>query len=110
MYGWLGCVGGVVVFLVICLAVLVCSDRTKDRTSEYALWFVLFVDAAAGRVHLREALAARLGQAVGHQAVEVHFEALSRPDVPADITIGFCIFICACSFVALYLFRDSKLD
>lgn len=88
LYGWLGSVGGAVVFTTVCLAVLICSDPAKNRTSEWALWFICLVDIAA---------------------VRVHFEALSRPDVPADITVGFCVFICACSFMALLLFRDSKL-
>lgn len=89
LYGYIGAVGGFVVFLVVCLAVLLASDSSKNRTSEYALYFMFFVDSAAGFVH---------------------FEALSRPDVPQAMTIGFCIFICACSWVALLLYRDSKQD
>lgn len=89
LYGYLGNVGGAIVFAVVCLAVLIASDSSRVRTSGNALWFMLCVDAAAGFVH---------------------YEALHTPSVPNAMTVGFCLFICACSFVALLLYRDSKLD
>ncbi len=89
LYGYIGSIGGAVIFAVVCLAVLIASDASRTRTSGSALWFMLFVDAAAGFVH---------------------YEALHTPSVPTAMTAGFCIFICASSFVALLLYRDSKLD
>ncbi len=89
LYGYIGSIGGAVIFAVVCLAVLIASDASRTRTSGSALWFMLFVDAAAGFVH---------------------YEALHTLSVPKAMTVGFCIFICASSFVALLLYRDSKLD
>lgn len=88
-YGYLGNIGGAIVFAIVCLSVLVASDSSRSRTSGSALVFMAFVDLAA---------------------IFVHYEALQTPGVPKAMTIGFCIFICACSFVALLLYRDSKLD
>ena len=89
LYGYIGDTCGALIFAVVCLALLIAADSSRNRTSGFAVWFMLFVDAAAGFVH---------------------YEALHTPVVPNSMTVGFCVFICACSFTALYLFRDSKLD
>ena len=89
LYGYIGGIGGQIVFASACLALLIASDSSRARTSESALWFMLCVDVAA---------------------VFVHYEALHTLSVPKAMTIGFCLFISACSFVALLLYRDSKLD
>ena len=89
LYGSIGNIGGAVIFAVVCLAVLIASDSSRNRTSSFALWFMLLVDYAPGLVH---------------------YEGLHTPVVPHSIPVGFCIFICASSFVALLLYRDSKLD
>lgn len=88
LYGWLGQIAGCLVFLVVLLALLYASDSRLVRTSEAALWFMALVDLSA---------------------IRVHYETLQRPDVPFPITVGFCIFIAASSWTALYLYRDSKI-
>lgn len=84
-----GFFGGLVVFMVVLLAVLLASDPSKNRTSYYALWFMFCVDTAA---------------------YWVHYPSFVNYSVGDSVRTGVCIFICACSFMALLLFRDSKLD
>lgn len=89
LWGIPGQIGGGIVFAAVLLAVLICTQSNLPRSSNTALWFVLFVDIAAWWVH---------------------FEVFKTPVVSDAITGSLCAFICASSFVALYLFRDSKLD
>lgn len=89
LWGLVGFFGGLVVFMVVLLAVLLASDPSKNRTSSYALWFMLVVDSAA---------------------YWVHYPSFVNYSVSDSVRTGICIFICACSFMALLLFRDSKLD
>jgi hypothetical protein len=84
-----GAIGGGVTFLIVLAALLLASDETKNRTSEAALYFVLLVDCAA---------------------YFVHYPTFQRVAGIGNIETGaFAAFLCACSWVALYLFRDSKL-
>lgn len=89
LYGWAGFIGGLAVFLVVLAAVLLASDPDNYGTSEAALWFIFIVDCAAWWVH---------------------FPVFQTPDISDTITGALCAFICASSFVALYLFRDFKLN
>jgi len=84
-----GKIGGGTVFIVVLAALLLASDSTLPRTSGNALAFIFFVDCAAWKVH---------------------FEVFKTPVVDNVVTGSLCAFICAASFIALYLFRDSKLD
>lgn len=90
MWGMPGVIGGAVTFAVVLAAVLLASDASKNRTSSSALWFVALIDAAAFFVHVPT------------------FEKYA--DIGPIETRAFASFLCGCSFVALYLFRDSKLD
>lgn len=83
-----GQIAGGLVFAVVLLAVLLASDATLPRSSAAAMWFIGIVDFAA---------------------YFVHFEVFRTPVVPNVYTGAFCAFICACSFMALYLYRDSKI-
>ena len=89
LWGMVGAIGGGVVFTVVLLAVLLASDPSKNRTSTYALWFMACVDTAA---------------------FWVHYPSFKTYSVSDAVTVGVCVFICACSFVALVLFQDSKLS
>lgn len=84
-----GQIGGGAVFVVVLAALLLASDNTLPRTSGNALAFMAVVDGAAWKVH---------------------YEVFKTPLVENLITGSLCAFICASSFVALWLFRDSKLD
>lgn len=85
-----GLIGGGMAFLIVIAAVLICTDNTRGRTSEAALWVVGLVDAAAWFVH---------------------FPTFQRSAQIGDIQTGaLCGFICIFSFAALYLYRDSKID
>lgn len=89
LYGWAGVIGGLAVFLIVVAAVLLAADREKYSTSESALWFVFVVDCAAWWVH---------------------FPVFDTPDVSSTVTGFLCGFLCAASWVALYLFRNYKLE
>lgn len=89
LWGGVGFFGGLVVFMVVLLAVLLASDPSKNRTSSYALWFMACVDTAA---------------------YWVHYPSFVNYSIDDAVRMGVCIFICACSFIALLLFRDYKLD
>jgi transposase-like protein len=90
MWGIPGVIGGGVTFLIVLAALLLASDETKPRTSDTALWFVFFIDVAAWFVH---------------------YPTFKKYADIGNIETGvFAGFLCACSFAALYLFRDSKLD
>jgi len=90
MWGIPGAIGGGVTFLIVLAALLLASDETKPRTSDTALWFVFFIDVAAWFVH---------------------FPTFKKYADIGNIETGmFAGFLCACSFAALYIFRDSKLD
>lgn len=89
LWGVPGQIGGGTVFIVVLAALLLASDATLPRTSGNALAFIFFVDCAAWKVH---------------------YEVFKTPMVDNIVTGSLCGFICAASFIALYLFRDSKLD
>jgi len=90
MWGIPGVIGGGVTFLIVLAALLLASDETKPRTSDTALWFVFFIDIAAWFVH---------------------YPTFKKYADIGNIETGmFAGFLCACSFAALYIFRDSKLD
>lgn len=89
LWGTAGLIGGGVVFLIVLAAVLLASDETRVRTSGTALYFALCIDICAWWVH---------------------FPTFQRPDVSDVITGALCAFLCACSWIALYLYRDKNLD
>ena len=89
LWGVPGQIGGGAVFSIVFAALLLASDDTLPRTSGNALAFMFFVDFAAWKVH---------------------YDVFKTPVVENYITASLCAFICASSFVALWLFRDSKLD
>jgi len=89
LWGIAGQIGGGAVFMVLLAALLLASDSSLPRTSGNAMAFVFFVDCAAWKVH---------------------YEVFKTPLVDNVITGALCAFICASSFVALWVFRDSKLD
>lgn len=89
MWGVPGTIGGGLMFAVMLAALGFASDPAVNRTSEAALWFVALLDCAA---------------------YFVHFEVFDRPDVNIWFTRALCALICACSWMSLYFFRDSKLD
>lgn len=89
LWGGVGAIGGGVVFMVVLLAVLLAADPSKNRTSSYAIGFMLMVDIAA---------------------FWVHYPSFVNYAVSDVVRTGICIFICASSFMALLLFRDHKLD
>lgn len=87
-----GIIGGVLAFGAQCLALLYSSDATKPRTSEAAVWFVFIIDFAAWFVHYQT------------------FIRNAQENINTIMTGAFCAVICAVSFAALWLYRDSKLD
>ena len=89
MWGVPGTIGGGLMFAVMLAALGFASDPAVNRTSEAALWFAALLDCAA---------------------YFVHFEVFDRPDVHIWFTRALCALICACSWMSLYFFRDSKLD
>ena len=89
MWGVPGTIGGGLMFAVMLAALGFASDPAVNRTSEAALWFVALLDIAA---------------------YFVHFEVFDRQDVNIWFTRALCALICACSWMSLYFFRDSKLD
>ena len=90
MWGMPGAIGGGVTFLIVLAALLLASDETKPRTSDTALWFVCLIDACAWFVH---------------------YPTFQKYADIGNVETGmFAGFLCACSFAALYLFRDSKLQ
>lgn len=84
-----GGIGGALVFFIVLAAVMFAADPSKNRTSSFALWFVALVDAAAYFVH------------------KPVFDEYGAGHV---ITAAICAFVCACSWVALYLYQDQNLD
>lgn len=89
-WGTPGLIGGSIAFLIVMAALLVSTDASRVRTSASALWFVFFVDAAAWFVH---------------------FPTFQQYADIGDIETGaFAAFLCLFSWVALYLYRDSKID
>ena len=84
-----GTIGGGLAFAIVAAALLLATDETRVRTSAAALWFVLCVDIAAWWVH---------------------YPTFQRPGVPDEITGVFALFLCAASWVALYLYRDKNID
>lgn len=90
LWGKAGLIGGGLAFVIILIAFTLATDSSKNRTSENAMWFVFLVDLAAWKVH---------------------FDTFIRFSNVDRIVTGFlCGFLCACSFMALYIFRDSKLN
>ena len=91
IWGVSGMIGGGIIFLIQIAAVSISSVAEKNRTSEFALFFVCLIDIAAWFIH---------------------YPAFIQENSSINpITTGFaCAFLCASSFTALYLYRDSKLD
>jgi len=85
-----GAIGGGIAFFVVCLALIISTDPSKQRTSESAMWFVLVVDVGAWFVH--------------------NPTFLRYANADQTLTAWICGAICTFSFMALYLFRDSKLS
>ena len=91
IWGVSGMIGGGIIFLIQIAAVSISSVAEKNRTSEFAILFVCLIDIAAWFIHY---------------PAFIQENSLINP-----ITTGFaCAFLCASSFTALYLYRDSKLD
>ena len=90
LWGVAGLIGGGLSFLVVLAALLLSTDDLKPRTSETAIWFIFLVDGLAWKAHY-----------------DVFVKAATTSEM---VTGVICAFFCACSFVALYLFRDSKLS
>ena len=88
-WGVPGIIGGGLAFAVVIAALLLATDETRVRTSGSALYFVLLVDIAAWWVHSLT---------------------LQSAAVPDEITGVFAGFLCAASWVALYLYRDKNID
>lgn len=89
LWGNPGCIGGGVVFLVVLVSVIISTDPDKNRTSNSAVAFVFVVDLFA---------------------YFVHYPVFSDSANIGRVETGaLCAFLCACSWIALYLFRDSKL-
>lgn len=88
-WGVPGIIGGGLAFAVVIAALLLATDETRVRTSGSALYFVLCVDIAAWWVH---------------------FPTFQSASVPDEITGVFAGFLCAASWVALYLYRDKNID
>lgn len=86
-YGMYGTIGGGVVFGFIVAAVLLAADRTKNITSETALYFALVIDVAA---------------------MFLHYEKFKGFGAPTENTVVICFFIGAMSWGALYLYRHQK--
>lgn len=89
LWGDAGLIGGGAVFLIVLAAVMLAADQSHYATSEAALWFVFFVDCAAWWVH------------------EPVF---NTPIVSDTITGSLCAFLCASSWMALYLFRAKNIE
>ena len=89
LWGVPGTIGGGLMFAVMLAALGLASDRSLNRTSEEALWFVALLDFAA---------------------YFIHFEVFRNPEIGIWYTRALCGLICACSWACLYLFRSSKLD
>lgn len=89
LWGVPGTIGGGLMFAVMLAALGLASDRSLNRTSEEALWFVALLDFAA---------------------YFIHFEVFRNPEIGIWYTRALCALICACSWACLYLFRSSKLD
>lgn len=89
IWGTPGTIGGGLMFAVMLAALGFASDPYLTRTSSAALWFVALLDIAA---------------------YFVHFEVFHTTSVNIWFTRALCAIICACSWVSLYFFRDSKLD
>ena len=89
IWGTPGTIGGGLMFAVMLAALGFASDPYLTRTSSAALWFVALLDIAA---------------------YFVHFEVFYTESVNIWFTRALCAIICACSWVSLYFFRDSKLN
>lgn len=91
MWGTPGKIGGGIAFLVQCLALLYATDPNKVRTSERALYVCFAIDVLAVFVHYPT-----FTDSASYMANKV-------------TTCVFSIVICAFSFTALSLYRDSKI-
>ena len=84
-----GAIAGGLVFAVVLASVMLSSDTTKGFTAEICVWFVFFVDCAA---------------------FWVHKPVFSGYGVDNATTNALCVFVCATSFAALYIFKSYKND
>lgn len=86
-----GFIGGAMAFVIQLAALLFSMDETRVNTSSFALSFVALLDVLAWFAH------------------EPVFRMASN-GANWYVTASLAGILCAASFVALYLFRDSKLD
>ena len=87
MWGEPGQIGGGLAFCIVLAAVMLATDSSKNITSQYALFLALLVDVGA---------------------YWVHFPTFQTYSVPDAITSVLCVFLCAMSFGALFLYRHQK--
>lgn len=84
-----GQIGGGMAFVIVTASLLIATDPTRTRTSSFAMWFVALIDLGAWWVH---------------------FPTFQRAGIDDVITGVFAAFLCAASWVALYLYRDYRID
>lgn len=87
MWGEPGQIGGGLAFCIVLAAVMLATDTAKNITSQYALFLAFLVDVGA---------------------YWVHFPTFQTYSVPDAITSVLCVFLCAMSFGALFLYRHQK--
>ena len=87
MWGEPGQIGGGLAFCIVLAAVMLATDTAKNITSQYALFLAFLVDVGA---------------------YWVHFPTFQTYSVPDAITSVLCVFLCAMSFGALFLYRHLK--
>lgn len=87
LWGTPGGIAGGLVFAVVLAAVMISTMPTKGYTQEACIWFVALCDIAAGFVH---------------------YPVFSEYGVENTTTVSLCIFVCATSFAALYIFKSYK--
>lgn len=87
LWGTPGLIGGGLAFGIVLATIMLATDPTKNVTSQYALLFALVVDAGA---------------------FWVHYPVFSEYDAPEGVTVALCVFLCAMSWGALFLYRHQK--
>lgn len=95
IWGTAGIFGGGLAFLIQCAALLIASQPDQQTTSEWALFIVCAIDLGAWFLHYPTFLS----------------ENRASVAVVSEIQTGFmAAFICAFSFGALYMFRNSNIN
>ena len=85
-----GFIAGLIAFMTICIAFILANNKTRIRTSGTAMPFAIIVDMLAFFVHYPTFEQWNGGNEILGKAVAA--------------------FVCACSAMALYIYRDEKLD